>query len=101
MTYKEWKKAFVDGDSKAKLTVSVDSGMLGTGWHQMKEWYQNNPNDSVWWLDVSSECVGEWVFSFDRKTKFNLFADYPQKLSPEQKVIFDNENPFWVNFFNE
>lgn len=67
----------------------------------MKEWYKNNPNDSIWWLDTSSECVGERVFSFDQQTEFNLFADYPWKLSPEEKAIFDKENPYWANFFKD
>ena len=28
-----------------------------------------------------------------------LFADYPYKLTAEQKAIFDRENPFWRDFF--
>lgn len=36
---------------------------------------------------------GDWLFSFDQKRVFNMFADYPQKLTPEQKDIFDRENP--------
>jgi hypothetical protein len=28
-----------------------------------------------------------------------MFADYPYKLTPEQKKIFDEENPYWVDFF--
>lgn len=65
----------------------------------MKTWYKNNPEDQVWWLDTSSECVGRRVFSFDKKTEFELFADYPYKLTAEQKKIFDAENPYWKNFF--
>lgn len=64
-----------------------------------KEWYKNNPDDQIWWLDNSDEVCGEFVFSFDKKTEFNLFADYPQKLSKEQKEIFDQENPYWFGFF--
>ena len=26
-------------------------------------------------------------------------TDYPDKLTPEQKEIFDNENPYWVKYF--
>ena len=38
---------------------------------------------------------GELKFSFDRETVFNLMTDYPEKLTPEQKEIFDKENPYW------
>lgn len=62
-------------------------------------WYKENKSDSVWWKDTDS--VGEWIFSFDKKTEFNLFADYPHKLTPEQKATFDRENPEWVDFFSD
>ena len=62
-------------------------------------WYKNEPTDKIWWLDNVGEKVGEWIFSFDRKTTFNMFADYPHKLTPGQKEIFDRENPYWADFF--
>lgn len=43
----------------------------------------------------NSETVGEWLFSFDKKRIFNMFRDYPHELTPEQKKIFDEENPYW------
>lgn len=64
-------------------------------------WYKENPDDKIWWLDNSDEIVGEWIFSFDKNTRFNMFADYPKKLTKEQKEIFDKENPYWANFFIE
>jgi len=62
------------------------------------EWYKENSTDKIWWLD-NDDKEGEFVFSFDRNEEFNLFADYPHKLTPEQKEIFDKENPEWVDFF--
>lgn len=62
-------------------------------------WYKNELTDSIWWLDNADEKVGEWVFSFDKVHTFNMFADYPHKLTPEQKEIFDRENPYWADFF--
>ena len=62
--------------------------------------YKDDPNNVVWWLD-NPESVGEWVFSFDKQTTFNLFEDYPWKLTPEQKEIFDRENPYWKDFFSD
>ena len=65
------------------------------------KWYKNNPEDKIWWLDNADEKVGEWIFSFDKKTTFNMFADYPHKLTEEQKKIFDEENPYWADFFKD
>ena len=62
-------------------------------------WYKNNTDDKIWWKDTNS--VGEWLFSFDKKQVFNMFADYPHNLTPEQKKIFDEENPEWVDFFKD
>ena len=66
---------------------------------QSDKWYKNEPTDKIWWLDNSEEKVGEWIFSFDKKTTYNMFADYPHNLTTEQKEIFDKENPFWKEFF--
>lgn len=64
-------------------------------------WYKNEPTDKIWWLDNADEKVGEWIFSFDKKEIFNMFADYPNKLTEEQKKIFDEENPYWADFFKD
>lgn len=39
-------------------------------------------------------------FSFDKKKTYNMFEDYPWKLTEEEKAIFDKENPHWVVFFD-
>ena len=65
---------------------------------QKLRFFKNKRSDKVWWLDTSDK-VGEWVFTFDKKTLFNMFADYPYKLTPEEKAIFDKENPYWAEFF--
>lgn len=65
----------------------------------LSDFYKNNPKDKVWWV---SDLIdnGAILFSFDKKKIFNLFRDYPQNLTENQKRIFDNENPFWKKFFN-
>lgn len=65
-----------------------------------EHWYKNEPEDSVWWLD-NPDVIGEFIFSFDKKKQFNLFADFPFKLSEEQRRIFERENPFWAEFFKD
>ena len=64
------------------------------------ELYKNNDTDRIMWVD-DPEKIGEWVFTFDGEHFFNMFQDYPWKLTPEQKRIFDRENPFWANFFKD
>jgi hypothetical protein len=67
---------------------------------QSNKFYKNNPSDVIWWVN-NPEKVGEWEFSFDKKQVFNMFADYPHKLTPEQKRIFDKENPYWAEYFSD
>ena len=52
------------------------------------------------WLPKSDK-VGERLFTFDGKQIFNLFRDYPHALTPEQKILFDEANPFWADFFKD
>ena len=65
-----------------------------------KKHFYKKPAGKIWWLDTSDR-VGEFIFSFDREKVFNLFADYPHNLTPEQKEIFDKENPYWKDFFKD
>ncbi len=62
--------------------------------------YKENPTDKVWWARLSAQ-KGIILFSFDKETVFNLFADYPHTLTKEQREIFDKENPYWTNYFRE
>lgn len=62
-----------------------------------KIFYQEKPGDRVWW--VENDLIGVYEFSFDRKKVYNLFADYPHALTPEERAIFDEENLDWANFF--
>ena len=64
-----------------------------------RRWYKKEPNSKIWWLDNGDEVKGEFVFSFDRKKRFNLFEDYPKALTAKEKEIFDKENPYWADFF--
>lgn len=67
---------------------------------QSSKWYKNNIDDNIWWMD-NPETKGEWLFSFDKEHIFNMFRDYPHNLAPEQKKIFDEENPYWADFFKD
>ena len=67
---------------------------------ESNKFYKEKPADQIWWVDTTG-TIGEFLFSFDKKTIFNLFQDYPYKLTPEQKAVFDKENPFWADFFSD
>ena len=62
--------------------------------------YKENESDKIWWVD-NIDKVGVLLFSFDKKKTFNLFQDYPWKLTAEQKELFDKENPYWKDFFKD
>lgn len=64
------------------------------------ELYKNNPTDMIWWVDNYGR-VGEWIFTFDKKKYYNMFADYPHNLTADEVDIFDRENPWWADFFND
>ena len=56
--------------------------------------YKNNPKDTIYWVD-DPETIGVHQFSFDKKKVFNLFTDYPHKLTAD--VLFNS----FVSFFYE
>ena len=58
----------------------------------LSDFFKNEPTDQIWWIE-DSEVVGEFLFSFDKKTIFNFFEDYPHKLTNKQVEIFKKENP--------
>ena len=64
----------------------------------LSDFYKNNPTDQIWWIDNLDRC-GDYYFSFDKKTIYDLLTDYPYKLTPEQKEIFDKENPYWADYY--
>lgn len=86
----------VDEGKETSIVIrecKADGTLVKETWARVFDnWYKNNPTDVIWWKDTP-DGVGEWLFSFDKKTVFNMFADYPKALTPEQKQIFDKENP--------
>ena len=67
--------------------------------YSLGEFYKKNEGDQIYWVHTPGRKC-EHFFSFDKKTLYNLFPDY-YNLTPEQKEIFDRENPFWRDFFIE
>lgn len=61
-------------------------------------WVKKKESDHVWWK--AQKNIGDFEFSLDQKKVYNLFKDYPDKLTPEERAVFDAENPYWVDFFS-
>lgn len=64
------------------------------------KFYKKEAGDRIWWVDTEGRD-GEFLFSFDKRTVFNLFRDYPHKMTAKQVETFDKENPFWADFFKD
>ena len=62
--------------------------------------YKKNRRDKIWWVN-SPDKDGGLDFTFDKVKIFSAWQDYPHNLTPEQKAIFDRENPFWADFFKD
>ena len=62
-------------------------------------WYKQNPGDKIWWLYGGKDRPfnDDIVFSFDKIQKYYLWDDYPDKLTQEEKELFDREHPFWAD----
>ena len=61
---------------------------------------QGEDGGSILWVE-NPDTIGIWEFSFDKRTVFNMFEDYPWKLTSAQKAQFDLENPFWAEYFKD
>lgn len=62
-------------------------------------WTKNNKNDQIWWKVTNTK--GDFIFSFDKKTEYNIYLDFPYKLTKGQVKIFIKENPFWAEYFED
>lgn len=63
------------------------------------KFFKNKSTDKMWWITPYDE-KGNMYFSFDKENIYQLFGDYPRNLTEEQLKIFNEENPFWRDFFN-
>ena len=64
------------------------------------EYFKCDPDDRMWWKRTNG-AVGEFIFSFDKKKDYNLFADYPHNMTDDEVRIFDKENPLWAEYFKD
>lgn len=69
-----------------------------TEYEMLDDFYKKEPTDTIWWTTDVITPFDHHLFSFDKVIVFDLFWDYPHNLTPEQKEIFDRENPYWAKF---
>lgn len=53
----------------------------------------------IW--SVYTNLKGPLYITFDKKTIYNLWIDYPDNFTPEQIAIFKTEMPYWVEYFED
>lgn len=63
-----------------------------------ENFHKESEHSRVWWT-AKLDTIGELNISFDKKKIYNLFADYPYNMTPEEIEIFDEDEPYWANFF--
>lgn len=88
----EWKWDENAGDEGEGAYVMVGSG---------DGWTKYDFGDAIWWRDTPPRTFTNeaFDFSFDKKKVFNLYTDYPEKLTPEQRKIFKKENRYLAEQF--
>lgn len=64
----------------------------------MKTFYKEDKDDKIWWVDDVG-TRGTMEFSFDKKKIYEFYRDYPFNLTPEEREIFDKENPYLAKRF--
>ena len=59
------------------------------------DFYKDNASDKIWSVETpeTRDSIGSILFSFDKKSIFNFWTDYPEKLTAEQVKIFKKEYP--------
>ena len=90
----DWNITLINNEKKE--TVNQIDEKTGNGMSFIKK----KDDDIIWWVE-KSDTIGDNLFTFDKKKVFNLFSDYPYKLTKEEKEIFDKENPYWADFFKD
>lgn len=83
--------------------------------NNLYEFYKEKPGNKIWNVDhyilkenpteiIENDyelVIGELLFSFNKKDILNLWIDYPNNFSADQKALFDKENPYWAEFFKD
>lgn len=59
-------------------------------------YFEKDKGGRSWWVRFDDR-IGVLAFSFDKKKIYYFFSDdYPGKLTPEERRIFEEGRPFWA-----
>lgn len=59
--------------------------------------FHKKRNSRVWWVGIPGD-IGTKLFTFDKRKIYSYYLDYPDKLTPEEREIFKENEPFWAKF---
>ncbi|MCD7975123.1 MAG: hypothetical protein LUF25_04985 [Phascolarctobacterium sp.] len=65
--------------------------------------WKRSPENKIWGVSEvidSDRMPGRILISFDKKKFYNIYGDYPAKMSEEERKIFEKEYPDWVAWLN-
>ncbi|MCD8303050.1 MAG: hypothetical protein LUC44_08565 [Prevotellaceae bacterium] len=77
--------------------ISIEDARKKFG--EIEDFYKREEGDIIWWT-APVGTIGVILFSFDKKTLFNIYPDVPDNLSDEQLRVFCRENKAWVEHFS-
>ncbi|MCD8209087.1 MAG: hypothetical protein LUD72_14205 [Bacteroidales bacterium] len=66
---------------------------------EIAEFVKDSPEDKVYGVGTVRQLRGPHFFTFDKKNIYNLWSDFPEKLTDEEVRIFCKENQYWVKDF--
>lgn len=65
--------------------------------------WKRSPGNKIWGVSEmidSDRMPGRMLISFDKKKFYNIYGDYPNKMTEEERKIFEEEYPDWVDWLN-
>jgi len=65
---------------------------------QFMDFYREE-GDQIWDVEKKEREFGQIYFTFDQKKVYEFYKDYPNALTPEERAVFDKENPILAELF--
>lgn len=80
----------VDWWGKSEATMKMVEELEG------EFYFEKDEGGRFWWVRFDDR-IGMLAFTFDRKKIYYYFSgDYPDRLTAEERRIFEEDCPFWA-----